>query len=130
MIRRTRLLLLAVALPLSGGCSRATAGQDERETIYQAESALTIRVVNNSRLDAAIYVVHDGARERVGTVTASSTSSFPLRGRSFATGDFTLVAEPVGLRRAVNSERLNTSQGTVFTWTLDTDLRRAAVSVQ
>jgi hypothetical protein len=130
MIRRTRLLLLALVVPLSGGCSRATQSQPERETIYQAESSLTIRVVNNSRLDAAIYLVHDGARERMGTVTASSSASFPMRARSFATGDFTLVAEPVGLRRAVSSERLNAAQGSVFTWTLDTDLRRGAMLVQ
>ena len=130
MIRRTGLLTLALVLSLTGGCSRATGGQPEQETIYQAESSLTIRVVNNSRLDATIYLLHDGARERMGTVTATSSSSFPLRTRSFATGDFTLVAEPIGSRRVVNSERLNAGQGSVFTWTLDTDLTRASILVQ
>jgi hypothetical protein len=130
MIRRTGLLVLTLALPLAGGCSRATGGQAERETLYQAESALTIRVVNNSRFDAAVYLLHDGARERIGTVTASSSASFPLRGRTFATGDFTLVAEPIGLRRALASERLSAAQGSVFTWTLDADLRRGSVLVQ
>ena len=129
MIRRTGLLLL-IALPLAGGCSRGTQVRPEQETIYQAESSLTIRVVNNSRLDAAIYLVHDGARERMGTVTASSSGSFPLRSRTLATGDFTLVAEPVGSRRAVNSERLNVGQGSLFTWTLDTDLSRGSIQVQ
>ena len=130
MMRRTGQLLLALALPLAAGCSRSTGARPEPETIYQAESSVTIRVVNNSRLDAAIYLVHDGARERMGTVTASSSSSFPLRARTFATGDFVLVAEPVGSRGAVTSERLNAAQGTVFTWTLDTDLRRGSMLVQ
>jgi hypothetical protein len=130
MIRCTSLLTLALALSLAGGCSRGTAQRSEQETIYQAESSLTIRVLNNSRLDATIYLIHDGARERMGTVTATSSGSFPLRARTFATGDFALVAEPVGSRRAVNSERLNTGQGSVFTWTLDTDLRRGSILVQ
>jgi hypothetical protein len=130
MIRRTGLLVIVLALPLAGACSRATEGQTERETLYQTESAVTIRVVNNSRLDAAVYLVHDGARERMGSVTASSSVSFPVRGRTFATGEFTLVAEPIGSRRTLTSERLSATQGTVFTWTLDTDLRRGAVLVQ
>jgi hypothetical protein len=132
MLRCTSLLVLvlALALPLAGGCSRATAGESERETLYQAETTLTIRVVNHSRLDASIYLVHDGARERMGTVTASSTASFPLRTRLLATGEFTLVAEPVGSRRAASTERLSAAQGSIFTWTLDADLRRGAVLVQ
>ena len=130
MFRPALLFLLLPALPALGACSHGIQSRPEQETIYQAESEMTIRVVNNSRLDAAIYLVHDGARERIGTVTASSSSSFPQRRRTFATGDFALVAEPVGLRRAINSERLNASQGTMFTWTLDTDLQRASVSVQ
>jgi hypothetical protein len=130
MIQRTGLLLMSLVLPLGAGCSRATAGQGDRETVYQAETALTIRVVNNSRLDAAIYLVHDGARERMGTVTAVSSASFPLRGRLLATGDFFLVAEPIGARGVLNSERLSAAQGSVFTWTIDADLRRSAVFVQ
>ena len=130
MSRPVLMLLLVSALPILGGCSRGIQSKPEQETIFQAESEVRIRVVNNSRLDAAIYLVHDGARERMGTVTASSSSSFPIRGRTFATGDFALVAEPVGLRRAINSERLNVGQGTVFTWTLDTDLQRGSVLVQ
>jgi hypothetical protein len=99
--------VIVLALPLAGACSRATEGRTERETLYQAESAVTIRLVNNSRLDAAVYLLHVGARERMGTVTASSSGSFPVRGRSFATGEFTLVAEPIGSRRTLTSERLH-----------------------
>ena len=118
------------ALFAAAACSRAAQEADERETLYHTESTLTIRVVNHSRLDATIFLVHDGARERMGTVTAATTASFPLRARLLASGDFTLLAEPVGSRRSVSTERLSAAQGSIFTWTLDADLRRGAVFVQ
>ena len=124
------LLAFALALPLAGGCRRAAEGEPEPETLHQAERAVTVRVVNNSRLDAAIYLVHDGARERIGTVTASASADFPVRGRSLATGDFTLLAAAIGSRRTLSSERLSAAQGSLFSWTLDADLRRGSVLVQ
>ena len=130
MGRRAGVLLCVLALALAGGCRPAAGGAPAPATLDQPESALTIRVVNNSRLDAAIYVVHDGARERIGTVTASSAASFPVRGRSLATGDFSLVAAPIGTRGVLSSERLSAAQGSLFTWTIDTDLRRGSVHVQ
>ncbi len=120
--------IVTLALGLGFGCSRAVEG--ERETLYQAESALVIRVVNRSQADLAIYLVHDGARERLGTVTAASTATFPVRAGRLATGDFSLLADPVGSARTSTSETLHVGQGTEFTWTLEGDLRRGSVLIR
>jgi hypothetical protein len=127
MHRRYRIATVAFALMLVGGCSRATKVEGERETIYQAESELVIRVVNHSQLDAIVYLVHDGTRDRLGTVTAASTANFRVRSRQLGSGEFVLLADPVGATRVSTSEALRTSQGTEFTWTLESDFRSSVL---
>ena len=122
-IRFLALLLVATA------CSRATESR-ERETLYQAESVLTVRIVNRSQLDATIYLVHDGTRDRLGTVTAASSASFSVRARTLGSGEFTLLADPVGLRLTATSETLRVAEGSEFTWTLESDFSRGAVLVR
>ena len=56
--------------------------------------------------------------------------SFPVRARLLATGDFTLLADPVGSPRVVSSERLAIAQGSTFTWTLESDFSRGTMLVQ
>jgi hypothetical protein len=125
--------LIALALALAGadGCSRpARLEGDEPELVNRADAVVTVRVVNHSQLDATIYLVHDGARDRLGTVTAASTSAFAVRGRSLATGDFTLVADPLGATRTTATERLNVLQGMEFIWTIESDFSRSSVLVR
>jgi len=123
MHSRHGITVVALGLLFAGGCSRAAQVESERETIYQAESELVIRVVNHSQLDAVVYLVHDGTRDRLGTVTAASASSFRVRSRQLGSGEFVLLADPVGATRTSASESLRTSQGTEFTWTLESDFR-------
>lgn len=124
-----RVLALLVGVLCSAACSRA-AQESDRETVYQAESVLTVRVINRSQLDATIYLVHDGTRERLGTVTAASTGTFPVRTRILGTGDFALMADPVGLTRTTTTEMLRAGQGTDFTWTLESDFTRGSLIVR
>lgn len=130
MHRRFGIVALALGLALVAGCSRAARMEGKRETIYRAESVLTVRIVNRSQLDATIYLVHDGTRNRLGTVTAASVATFPVQARILGTGEFALLADPVGSRRETRTEGLSIAQGSVFTWTIESDLSRGAVLVQ
>ena len=115
---------------LLAGCSRA-AQAGERETVYRADETITVRIVNRSQLDAILFIVHDGTRDRLGAVTAATTSTFAVRTRSLgAGGEFTLLADPVGSMRATSTETLRVAQGSIFTWTLETNFSRGAVMVQ
>jgi hypothetical protein len=124
--------LVTLLLPLSGAaCSRATAETADRSIVDQAETTITVRIVNRSQLDAVIFLVHDGVRERLGAVTAATTSNFPVRTRLLgSSGEFMLLADPVGSKRATSSEAFRLALGTIFTWTLETDFSRGAVMVQ
>lgn len=129
--RVARLAVLGVALAFAGGCSRAAQLEgDDAEQVNRADVVVTVRVVNHSQLDATIYLVHDGARDRLGTVTAASASAFAVRGRSLASGDFTLVADPVGARGTSSTERLNVLQGMEFVWTIEANFSRSSVMVR
>lgn len=124
-----RLVALALGLLFGAACSRATQ-EGERETVYQAEPVLTVHVVNRSQLDATIYLLHDGTRERLGTVTAASSASFSIRARVLGSGEFALLADPVGMMRTATTERLHTGQGSDFTWTLESDFSRGSLIVR
>jgi hypothetical protein len=121
---------LALAGLLMVGCSRAAQVEADREVVYQAESNPTIRIVNRSQLDATIYLLHDGVRDRLGLVTAATTATLPVRARTLTSGEFALLADPVGASRTTTSETLHTSQGQQFTWTLERDFSRASIQVQ
>jgi hypothetical protein len=125
------LIVLGFVLAVGTGCSRAAQVEgEEPEQLNRSDVVVTVRVVNHSQLDATIYLVHDGARDRLGAVTAASTSAFTVRGRSLATGDFTLVADPLGATRTSTTERLNVLQGTEFIWTIEADFTRGSVMVR
>jgi hypothetical protein len=128
MQRRFGILALLVAL--LPACHHAPQDEDEPEMVNLAPATITIRVVNHSQLDATIYLVHDGTRDRLGAVTAVSAASFPVRTRMFATGDFTLVADPLGSTRTASSEPLRATQGSLFIWTLESDFAHNSVLVQ
>ncbi len=122
-------LALLVLLLLGAGCSRSA--PPESETIYRAESVVTVTIVNRSMLDAIVYVLHGGVRDRLGTVTAATTTSYQLRSSSLgATGDFALVADPVGSNRTATTEPLRVTMGSTFTWTLETDFTRGSLLVR
>jgi hypothetical protein len=129
--RRGALAMLS-ALSLTAGCARHTGpAESEREVVYRAESTIAVKIVNRSQLDAILYVVHDGTRDRLGAVTAASSASFTLRVRSLgAGGEFSLLADPVGSMRTTSTEILRANQGSVFTWTLETDFSRGSVLVR
>jgi len=129
--RARRLTLLLLWSASIAGCARNPEPGEERTVIYRAESEITIRVVNHSQLDANLFLVHDGARDRLGLVSAVSTSSFTVRTRILgAGGEFSLLADPIGQTRATQTQVLRTSEGTTFTWTLETDFSRGAILVQ
>lgn len=132
MHRHRIVAMLSLGLGLvAGGCSRATGGgSEDRTTVYQTDATVTVRIVNRSQLDAAIYLLHDGARDRLGTVTAASTASFTVRARTLGSGDFALFADPVGVLQGTSTERLHVGQGTEFVWTIEADFSRSEVLVR
>lgn len=74
--------------------------------------------------------MHDGTRDRLGTVTTASTGAFPVRTRALDSNDFALMADPVGLTHTTTTETLRAAQGTEFRWTLESVFGRGSLIVR
>jgi hypothetical protein len=115
---------LAIAVVLSG-CTKHRVNDD-----LDTDVASTLEVVNHHWGDVDIYVVHDGQRTRVGSVTASGEESFVLaKSMTSAGGSLQLVAHAVGSNGAISSETIASRPGGMqITWTLENNLTRATLA--
>jgi hypothetical protein len=122
---RQCLVLLAITVAL-GGCSRAKPGEE-----LNLDASSTLNVVNHHWSDVDVYVVHDGQRQRVGSVTAAGEENFELNpSLTKAGGTLQLQAHAVGSSGGISSEQFNVRPGGMqITWTLESNLSRATLAV-
>ena len=100
------LAALAIAAVLSG-CGKHRLNDDPGTDV-----ASTLQIVNHHWGDVDIYVVHDGQRTRVGSVTASGEENFVLaKSMPSAGGSLQLVAHAVGSNDAISSETIAARPG-------------------
>jgi hypothetical protein len=125
----TAVLLFALVLPLQGCWWRR--GRAAAESQAQAsQSAITLQVTNHNYLDIIVYVVHDGQRTRIGTVTGSSAEVFTLPRRLLGQAhEMQLYGDPIGSEEFALTELLFVQPGQYIEWTLESDLRRSSVGV-
>ena len=94
------------------------------------QEGFSIVVINHHWLDVTVYVVHDGQRTRVGTVTATTTQEFDLSTRLLGSNrQVALIGEAVGSKEAVRTEMLTLQPGQYIEWTLENALKRSSVAV-
>ena len=95
-----------------------------------SDAELSLEVENHNWSDVVIYLLRSGQPQRIGMVTAHSTSTFvfPYR-RLGASGNSRLSAYPIGGGSAFNSENLLVQPGQSIKWTLETDLSRSSLVV-
>ncbi|HEU5260803.1 MAG TPA: hypothetical protein VFU41_05175 [Gemmatimonadales bacterium] len=120
---------LAALLVVASACWRHRRAADTA-TLHPPSGEIALRVTNHNYLDVTVYIVHDGQRTRVGTVTGSSTQMFffPIRllGQG---GEIQLFGDPIGSTDSARTEILVVRSGQYIEWTLETDLRRSSVGV-
>ncbi len=123
---RWKLLALLVIGGVVAGCARHRQGG---ETVG-GDIASVLRVANHHWGDVEVYVVREGQRQRVGMVTATSEETFTLPPYlTNGVGTIQLQAHAVGMLGGVTSERFAVRQGMQISWTLETDLARASLTV-
>jgi hypothetical protein len=118
------ILLMLVSLSAGACVKRSVMQQDVNGTI-------TVRIANNNQLDVTVYVVNQGMRMRIGTVTSASTARFELPLRQIgSSGEFRLLADPIGSTRTMTSEVVHVFPGQVVEWTLAPDLRQSSLAIR
>ncbi len=91
---------------------------------------VALQVTNHNFLDVVVYVLHDGQRTRVGTVTGSSSQIFYFPVRLLGQGhEIQLYGDAIGSPDFARTERLTIQPGQYIEWTLESDLRRSSVGV-
>ena len=129
---RTRLrvlALLALLVSAAAGCHQSVGARAAEGGVPDGE--VTVRVVNHSWLDVTVYIVQGSRRERLGSATATSTTTFAVALRRLANGgEYRLLGDPVGSRTTVRSEPLYAQDGDVVTWTLEDNLARSSIDVR
>jgi hypothetical protein len=89
-----------------------------------------LQVINHHWLDVDVYILHDGQRTHVGTVTATATQQFMLSGRLLGgSRQIALLADAIGSPEVVRSETLVVQPGQYIEWTLESTLSRSSVGV-
>lgn len=97
----------------------------------RAES-ISVRIENHNTSDVIIYAAHGRMRQRLGTVTGSTTRTLSIPSR-FATdpGGLYLVAHRVGgaAGSEVSSPTVVVLSGQSLVWTLESQLEHSALAV-
>jgi hypothetical protein len=124
----TMLLLTLALAPQGCWWRRGHAAAESPEQASQPD--VTLYVTNHNYLDVIVYVIHDGQRSRIGTVTGSSTEAFTLPLRLIGQAhEVRLYGDPIGSEDFALTELLLVHSGQSIEWTLETDLRRSSVGV-
>lgn len=117
------MLLLAAAT----ACGRHAHHQS---TPVEPGGEIALQIINHHWLDVTVYVLHNGARTRIGLVTAATSQTFILPSRILGQArEIALLGEVVGNRDAARTETLIVKPGQSIEWTLEIDLRRSSVAV-
>src|SRR5216117_1278229 len=134
--RSVRVLRLRVALvallAVSPACFVFNRGNKaERLPAFDVpEGEIALTVTNHNYLDVVVYVLHDGQRTRVGTVSGSSSTVFFLPIRLLGQGrEIRLYGDAIGNDAYAVTDILVVQRGQYIEWTLETDLRRSSVGV-
>ena len=120
----------AAALLAVSACFLHRSKTTSESAVQATATEIALRVTNHNYLDVVIYVLHDGQRTRVGTVTGSSSTVFFLPPHLLGQGsEIQLLGDPIGSPDFARTETFVVQAGQYIDWTLETDLRRSSVGV-
>jgi hypothetical protein len=116
------LIAFAAAAIIAGGCASAT-GTTQHQNADAASDRTMIRVNNHNWSDMTVYLVRNGARMRLGSVSSLDTRTFEVPNSLLvSTGEVRLVADPIGSTRVFTSPPLLIAQGQGAEWRLENSL--------
>ena len=119
----------ALAMTLGmGACAPAMKQQGEDVERYSEKAVLTVE--NNNWQDMTLYVLRDGTRIRLGSVTALSRAKFTLPSAAYAgTGELRIMADPLGSTQAWTSQPIHVMPGQELRFRLENNVQLSSYSV-
>ena len=127
---RTRLMVLAIVLSLAA-CARPKPVGAPAPARERFQEQTTLMVENRSFQDVVIWVIHDGTRSRVGSVTAAASANFVMKRDILSqAGTLQFAAHAVGEgRRIFVSDPIGVQPGQRVEWLLESGFERSSLTV-
>ena len=98
--------------------------------LASADAQLILEVQNHNWADVVIYVVHDGKRSRLTSVTAAKKASLIIPPNLIGqVGNLQLVARRVGANDRYVSQPISIRTGSTIVLTLESKLSHSSVAV-
>jgi len=122
--------IVAIALAIMLPACRGSQFSEDVVPELASDSQLVLEVENHNWSDIIIYVVHDGRRTRLTSVTATRNSSLIIPANLVGqVGNLQLVARRVGAYDRYVSQQISVRTGSTIVLTLESDLSRSSVAV-
>lgn len=124
---RQNLLTLAAMTVIASGCATGNTTLND----VGIDGATVVRVTNNNWSDMTIYLVRDGTRHRLGSVTSQGTHIFAIPTHLVTTtGSLHLMADPIGSARTFVSSPILLSPGQTAEWQLENSLALSSIWIR
>ncbi len=92
---------------------------------------MTLTIANNNVLDMRVFLVRDGYRYRIGTVSSMTTQVFQISPRMLGGAhELRLLADPIGSRDAFSTEPIPIQTGATIEWQVERDIRFSSVTLR
>ncbi|MGI9078522.1 MAG: hypothetical protein ACR2G6_14515 [Gemmatimonadaceae bacterium] len=115
-----RLLVLVLIAVVAVACARSgKAGVDAPTNEFLSD--VPVEVENRNFLDLTVYLLQSGSRQRLGTITGSSTGTvlIPRKFLRGYAGDLRLLGDPVGSASTIVSDAVLIRPGEHVHWIID-----------
>lgn len=125
VVRHARWAALFLVLLVATSCG----GKNATDPTEPAR--VTLSVTNDNWSDINVFVVRNGARFRLGTVTTAMERQFVLpRQVTIGSVNVRLVADPIGSRRTYTSPPLMVTPGEHVVWRVANQLSLSTLTIQ
>jgi hypothetical protein len=120
--KKTSGLAVAAAALIAGACASG-AGTMQSPDADIADGSTVVQIENHNWSDMAVYVIRNGSKHRLGTVSSLSKESFRVPTHLLlSSGDVYLMADPIGSSQMYRSPPIMISPGQRAQWRLENSL--------
>lgn len=114
------LLAIGPAACGSAGGVSGSSGDTLDTSEKAADGDISVQVISHAFRDATIYMYLGSSRHRLGIATGKQTTIFTIPWARFAqVNDVRLIADPIGMKVDVGSDRFTVKPGNTVVWTLE-----------
>jgi hypothetical protein len=102
-------LAVAAAALITGACASGAGTMQSEDT---AGGSTVVRIENHNWSDMAVYVIRNGSKHRLGTVSSLGSETFRVPTHMLlSSDDVYLMADPIGSSRMYRSPPIMSSPG-------------------